>query len=164
MSRQIQIRRGSQTEHETFTGAIGEITMDTTNNTLRIHDGATVGGTALAKQNDLDNADYIIESQSPNAENNYSWYRKYKSGWIEQGGIWTGEITKNVDQEMTFNIDLLKNMQNNNYIAFIDSSEKNYCMSGGIEKYTNYIRVTFLPYESQRTLRKINWLVFGLAE
>ena len=30
--------------------------------------------------------DYVIESQVATAENNYTWYRKYKSGWIEQGG------------------------------------------------------------------------------
>lgn len=30
--------------------------------------------------------DYVIETQNPTAENNYTWYRKYKSGWIEQGG------------------------------------------------------------------------------
>ena len=73
MSRQIQIRRGSATEHEDFTGAIGEITMDTTNKTLRVHDGETVGGTPLAKQSDLDTADYVVEYQNPTAENNYSW-------------------------------------------------------------------------------------------
>ena len=44
MSRQIQIRRGTSAEHNNFTGAIGEITMDTTNNTLRVHDGVTPGG------------------------------------------------------------------------------------------------------------------------
>ena len=48
MSRQIQIRRGSATEHDTFIGAIGEITMDTTNKTLRVHDGETAGGIELA--------------------------------------------------------------------------------------------------------------------
>lgn len=91
MSRQIQIRRGSAAEHENFTGAIGEITMDTTNNTLRVHDGVTAGGTALAKQSelpDLSGADYVVESQLPTAQNNYTWYRKYKSGWVEQGGIY----------------------------------------------------------------------------
>ena len=86
MSRQIQIRRGSKEEHQNFTGAIGEITMDTTNNTLRVHDGTTVGGTVLAKQSDLDNADYVVAYQKPTPENNYTWYRKYKSGWVEQGG------------------------------------------------------------------------------
>lgn len=56
MSRQIQIRRGTAAENNSFTGAIGEITMDTTNKTLRIHDGETVGGIALAKQSEVSNA------------------------------------------------------------------------------------------------------------
>jgi len=30
--------------------------------------------------------DYVIASQNPTADNNYTWYRKYKSGWVEQGG------------------------------------------------------------------------------
>ena len=53
MSRQIQIRRGTATEHETFIGAMGEITMDTTNKTLRLHDGVTPGGIMLATRNNI---------------------------------------------------------------------------------------------------------------
>lgn len=34
--------------------------------------------------------DYVVESQLPNASNNYTWYRKYKSGWVEQGGDFIG--------------------------------------------------------------------------
>lgn len=37
--------------------------------------------------NVLPNIDFVVESQLPTAENNYTWYRKYKSGWIEQGGV-----------------------------------------------------------------------------
>jgi len=48
MAIQIQLRHGTTTEHNTFTGAVGEVTVDTTNNTLRVHDGSTVGGTRLA--------------------------------------------------------------------------------------------------------------------
>lgn len=33
-----------------------------------------------------DASDFVIASQDPTAENNYSWYRLYKSGWVEQGG------------------------------------------------------------------------------
>ncbi len=88
MSKQIQIRRGSATEHEDFTGALGEVTMDTTNKTLRVHDGETAGGIAMAKQSDLDTADYVIETWR--ASDGSSWYRKYKSGWVEQGGWYTG--------------------------------------------------------------------------
>jgi len=48
MAVQLQLRSGTATEHNTFTGANGEVTVDTTNKTLRVHDGSTVGGTRLA--------------------------------------------------------------------------------------------------------------------
>ena len=89
MARQIQIRRGTASAHENFIGTIGEITMDTNENTLRVHDGKTPGGTPLARVDQLpqslelpNDMDYVIESYSSDTY----WYRKYKSGWIEQGG------------------------------------------------------------------------------
>lgn len=33
------------------------------------------------------NIDFIIDSQEPTAENNYTWYNLYRSGRVEQGGI-----------------------------------------------------------------------------
>lgn len=30
-------------------------------------------------------ADAVIGYQEPTSANNYTWYRKYKSGWVEQG-------------------------------------------------------------------------------
>ena len=48
MAKQLQLRKGTATEHGTFIGANGEVTVDTTNKTLRVHDGSTVGGTMLA--------------------------------------------------------------------------------------------------------------------
>ena len=48
MAVRLQLRSGTATEHNTFTGANGEVTVDTTNKTLRVHDGVTVGGTQLA--------------------------------------------------------------------------------------------------------------------
>jgi hypothetical protein len=45
----VQFRRGTDTEHSSFTGAVGEVTVDTTNDTLRVHDGSTAGGVRLAK-------------------------------------------------------------------------------------------------------------------
>jgi hypothetical protein len=53
MSIQVKFRRGTSTQHNSFTGANGEITVDTTNKTLRVHDGVTVGGIRLAKYNEL---------------------------------------------------------------------------------------------------------------
>ena len=54
---QVRLRRGSATDHDTtsggFTGAEGEVTVDTTNDTLRVHDGSTAGGVRLAKYSEL---------------------------------------------------------------------------------------------------------------
>ena len=46
---EVKLRRGTDTEHSSFTGAEGEVTVDTTNDTLRVHDGTTAGGVRLAK-------------------------------------------------------------------------------------------------------------------
>lgn len=41
---QVQFRRGTTAQHNTFTGALGEVTLDTDKDTLIIHDGSTAGG------------------------------------------------------------------------------------------------------------------------
>lgn len=43
---QVQFRRGTTTQNDAFTGAIAEITVDTTLDTIRVHDGVTAGGFA----------------------------------------------------------------------------------------------------------------------
>jgi hypothetical protein len=48
MSTQVQYRRGTGTQNNAFTGALGEITVDTTSGTLRVHDGITAGGSNIA--------------------------------------------------------------------------------------------------------------------
>lgn len=40
----IQVYRGTTAQNDAFTGAAGEITMDTTRKELRVHDGSTAGG------------------------------------------------------------------------------------------------------------------------
>jgi predicted secreted protein len=49
MATQVQFRRGSNTENDLFTGELGEVTVDTTNDTIRVHDGLTAGGFQSAK-------------------------------------------------------------------------------------------------------------------
>jgi len=44
----IQFRRGTTTEHNSFTGLAGEVTVDTDKNTVVVHNGSTAGGYALA--------------------------------------------------------------------------------------------------------------------
>ena len=50
MTTQIKRRRGTTTQHSSFTGAEGELTIDTTKDTVVVHDGTTSGGHPLAKE------------------------------------------------------------------------------------------------------------------
>ena len=49
----LQLRRGTTVQHSSFTGAVGEVTVDTTKDTVVVHDGTTAGGFPLAKESDI---------------------------------------------------------------------------------------------------------------
>lgn len=53
MPKQVQLRRGTTAEHATFTGVVGEVTVDTTKDTLVVHDGSLAGGYPLARESAL---------------------------------------------------------------------------------------------------------------
>lgn len=40
----VQFRRGTTSQHSSFTGALGEITVDTDKDVTVVHDGSTAGG------------------------------------------------------------------------------------------------------------------------
>tara|TARA_B100001248_G_C27243527_1_gene390461 strand:+ start:275 stop:796 length:522 start_codon:yes stop_codon:yes gene_type:complete len=44
MATRVQFRRGTTSEHSSFTGAVGEVTVDTTKKAVVVHDGSTAGG------------------------------------------------------------------------------------------------------------------------
>ena len=49
MTKQVQRRRGTATQHTSFTGAEGEISVNTTNKSVHVHDGVTAGGIEAAR-------------------------------------------------------------------------------------------------------------------
>ena len=60
MATEQKIRRGTAVEHETFTGAQGELTWDTTNNILIGHDGVKVGGFKHVTEGTTTNITYVV--------------------------------------------------------------------------------------------------------
>jgi hypothetical protein len=56
MATQVQNRRGTTAEHSTFTGAAGEITVDTDKEVAVVHDGSTAGGYPLMRENGSNSA------------------------------------------------------------------------------------------------------------
>lgn len=76
MAKQVQLRRGTRAANAVFVGATGEVSMDTESKDLRLHDGSTVGGFRIPS---------LVAVQYPTEDNNYTWYRKWSDGWVEQG-------------------------------------------------------------------------------
>ena len=106
MAKQLELRRGTTQANNLFTGATGEVTMDTDTKQLRVHDGVKTGGYAI---------DTLVAFQAPNAGNNYTWYRKYASGWVEQGGVFTVSVSSRFGYAT---ITLLVTMDNINYTVY----------------------------------------------
>ena len=63
MATQVQFRRGTAGEHSAFTGAVGEVTVDTEKKTVCIHDASTLGGFPLLRE-DFSNSNLALGSLS----------------------------------------------------------------------------------------------------
>ena len=50
MAKLLKLRRGTTSQHSSFTGAEGECTVDTDKETLVVHDGSTAGGHPVAAE------------------------------------------------------------------------------------------------------------------
>ena len=61
MATQVQFRRGTTGEHSGFTGAVGEVTVDTEKKVLCIHDATTAGGFPLLRE-DFSNSNLSLGS------------------------------------------------------------------------------------------------------
>ena len=81
MAIQIQLRQGTTTEHNTFTGAVGELTYDTEKKQLRVHDGSTVGGKVV------DDTTRNVTSQVSNATETVEGKAKIATTAIARAGV-----------------------------------------------------------------------------
>jgi hypothetical protein len=65
MSTSIQRRRGTTAQHSSFTGANGEITIDTDKEVVVVHDGATAGGYPAMRENGSNSALALGSAATP---------------------------------------------------------------------------------------------------
>lgn len=113
-------------------------------------------------RNAQDKIDYVVDWQLPTKENNYTWYRKYKSGWVEQGGRWTGNLNCAQGQEVIPTISIPIKMADNNYYATAVCINL-YMLSMGQIKTQESIRFRFGAYSVARTLTEFVWEARGKA-
>lgn len=97
--------------------------------------------------------DFVVAAQAPTAENNYTWYRKYKSGWVEQGGYAANTPNCAV-------INLPVEMADTNYDIHIQSRFNNFggqCNVGSV----NCTTTSFIHYHYGDTNQSWSWCVKG---
>lgn len=70
MAKELKLRKGTKVEHNTFVGAEAEITVNTTNKALHVHDGITAGGFEAARTDltNIDNATFAAKAAAAGIE------------------------------------------------------------------------------------------------
>ena len=80
--KQVQLRGGSEIEHEEFIGANREVTVDTTNKTLRVHDGTTPGGNKLSTSKELSDESKKINRRIDDIQQNIASSHNHDSLYV----------------------------------------------------------------------------------
>lgn len=93
-----QAEFNAQMQAETLDPNQFYLTPDTTQSQLNDKaDIATVDAIS-SRVSTLEGYDYVVATQEPTSANGHTWFRKYKSGWVEQGGravIYNGNAEPN---------------------------------------------------------------------
>jgi len=98
MSIEIKLRRGTTTQHSSFTGAAYEITLDTDKQVPVIHDGSTAGGFPLASETHDHDADYADIAHDHDAD--YSALGHSHSEYLDKsaGGTVSAQVVFSGDK------------------------------------------------------------------
>lgn len=95
--------------------------------------------------------DFVVASQLPTSANNYTWYRKYKSGWVEQG------------QKI--------NTQNTSFTFPVPMADTSYMIIGvgftisnqGAQNISTVTTTGFSTSSTQHNSYTGSWMVIGMA-
>lgn len=113
----------------------------------------TAGITTEEMNNKVDKGHQVITFQAPTAQNNYTWYRKYADGWVEQGGI----ITNPAETNYTIPVE----MADTNYTVFItDRTQGRVSQNAGTPTSTTQF---YLSTNGTGSTYSKNWEVKGMA-
>lgn len=110
----------------------------------------------------LEQGDYVVASQEPTSSNGYTWYRKYKSGWVEQGGRWTG--TRSIAQGESGNVTPSLPIKMANKYYYVNAAcEDIFCVLMNTNAEVHQCTFGWGAYTVGRTLSAFIWEVKGFA-
>lgn len=102
----------------------------------------------------------LIEYQAPTAQNNYTWYRKYRDGWVEQGGLYASTFTGTVS--ITYPIE----MSDSNYTLATSVGCPNVSGMHGKDyvssRSSTGFQYTSVSLSGSFTNQNLSWFVAGL--
>ena len=75
----LQFRRGTTSQNNSFTGTAGELSIDTTLDTIRVHDASTAGGFALLKETGISNVTLNARAEARFGDSDSSNYVALKA-------------------------------------------------------------------------------------
>lgn len=122
----------------------------------------TAGLNAELFNDKVDKGHQVIAFQAPTAANNYTWYRKYADGWVEQGGQFS-----NSARSTTINLPIT--MADTNYYASVMllhcSSDWSATVNAGVQNNsrTTSSFIAQVWYNSSNTTGLNCWEVKGMA-
>ena len=131
MAIQIQLRQGTTTEHNTFTGAVGELTYNTTLKSLVLHDGVTAGGVKIPY---LSNG-FVPSTMLPTATESVVGASKIATTAIAQAGTNNTDIITPLKLQQKLNTSILGMSQTTKEVTRVVNTE-----------YTNATNKTIVAY------------------
>lgn len=109
--------------------------------------------------------DYVVDFQAPTAQNNYTWYRKYKSGWVEQGGLALNIPWNPNGGQVTVSLPITMRDTNYTAMATLNDSASNWNYPGcRILKFTSGVAVGLATLGNNQGTGNCSWEVKGMAQ
>lgn len=155
---------------EVFLGCreIGTYTTDEIDEKIaKLNDKADIAAVDAisSRVSTLEGYDYVVAEQKPNASNNYTWFRKYKSGWVEQGGRYVNQSFTGGQATLTATLPIPITMT-----SVIASPE--YVSGDSVVVVTSWSTETTVSTIVERnnisstlnTVASARWVVFGNAQ
>ena len=103
MAKKLQLRRGTTSQHSSFTGAVGEVTVDTDKKVVVVHDESTAGGFPMARYPAVAGTVGASELAQVDANKDITGFRNITlTGELDAA---TGDFSGNVDIDGTCEAD-----------------------------------------------------------
>jgi hypothetical protein len=136
MAIQLQLRKGTASENDAFTGVVGEITADTTSKTIRVHDGINAGGFTL-----------VAKDASGNFAGNVITATSFSGDGSALTGISAGATVVTKSDDVSYNVVFTNETSGTQGNAYINASKLYFNPSTGTLNSTTFNSLSDIKFK-----------------